>query len=85
MSSTRAHTLAAILLCGAASLVLAGVEARAQHHGHGHSQALEKSAKACNEPTLACATKVTPTFAADGSLWIAYAAAQHVMVARSAD
>jgi hypothetical protein len=84
MSSTRARTLVAMLF-GAASLVIAGAGAHAQHHGHGHSQALDKAANACNAPTLACATKVTPTFAADGALWIAYAAAQRVMVARSTD
>jgi hypothetical protein len=39
----------------------------------------------CNEPTLKCATKVTPTFGPDGALWLAWAAASKVLVARSAD
>jgi hypothetical protein len=40
---------------------------------------------ACAEPALACASKVTPTFAPDGSLWLAWAAAGKVSVARSLD
>jgi hypothetical protein len=39
----------------------------------------------CAEPTLRCASTVTPTFAPDGSLWLAWAAAGHVSVARSTD
>ena len=41
--------------------------------------------KLCAEPTLKCASKVTPTFAPDGSLWLAWAAAGKVSVARSLD
>ena len=41
--------------------------------------------QACEEPTLKCASKVTPTFAPDGSLWLAWAAAGRVSVARSID
>jgi hypothetical protein len=40
---------------------------------------------ACAEATLACASKVTPTFAPDGSLWLAWAAGGKVSVARSLD
>jgi hypothetical protein len=39
----------------------------------------------CAEPTLRCASTVTPTFAADGSLWLVWAAAGRVSVARSTD
>jgi hypothetical protein len=39
----------------------------------------------CAEATLRCATKATPTFAPDGSLWLAFMAAGRVLVARSAD
>src|SRR5215468_1455641 len=39
----------------------------------------------CADPGLACATTVTPAFAADGSLWLAWAAASRVSVARSRD
>jgi hypothetical protein len=53
--------------------------AEMSHGGH-HGGAPE-----CAEPTLRCATKVTPTFAPDGSLWLAWAAAGRVSVARSLD
>src|SRR5262249_12965647 len=39
----------------------------------------------CTQPALRCASSVTPTFAPDGSLWIAWAAAGHISVARSTD
>ena len=40
---------------------------------------------ACNEPALRCATKVTPTFAPDGTLWLAWMAGGQVSVASSKD
>src|SRR6516164_3815323 len=46
---------------------------------HGHPAA------ECADPGLACATTVTPAFAPDGSLWLAWAAAGRVSVARSRD
>src|SRR5262245_18543336 len=39
----------------------------------------------CTDPGLACATKVTAAFAADGALWLAWAAGGRVSVARSGD
>jgi len=48
-------------------------------HDHGGATS------ACNSPTLACATKVTPAFAADGTLWLAWMAAGIVSVAHSQD
>ena len=39
----------------------------------------------CADPGLACATTVTPAFAPDGSLWLAWTAASRVSVARSRD
>lgn len=39
----------------------------------------------CAEATLKCASKVTPTFAPDGRLWLAWAAAGKISVARSFD
>jgi hypothetical protein len=39
----------------------------------------------CAEPTLRCATKATPAFAPDGSLWLAFTAAGRVLIARSGD
>ena len=39
----------------------------------------------CMFPTLACATKVTPAFAMDGTLWLAFSAAGKVLVTHSPD
>lgn len=39
----------------------------------------------CREPSLACATKATPVFSRDGTLWLAWTAVGRVVVARSAD
>ena len=39
----------------------------------------------CSDATLRCAMVATPTFAPDGSLWVAWEAAGQVMVARSSD
>jgi hypothetical protein len=49
------------------------------HGKHGKPMA------ACTEPTLACATIVTPSFAPDGSLWVAFTANKQILVARSTD
>jgi hypothetical protein len=49
-------------------------------HDHAHAQK-----EACAEPTVRCALKVTPTFAPDGSLWLAFMAAGRVWVAQSRD
>jgi hypothetical protein len=43
------------------------------------------SEAACDEPTLRCASKVTPTFAPDGTLWLAWMAGGQVSVASSKD
>ena len=40
---------------------------------------------ACADAGLACATTATPTFAPDGSLWLTWAAAGRISVARSPD
>jgi hypothetical protein len=53
--------------------------ARAQmQHQHG-------SDAACGEPQLRCATKVTPAFASDGTLWLAWMAGGRISVANSHD
>jgi hypothetical protein len=70
-----------VLLAICASVVCAATAAAAQmahHHG-------AESDPKCADASLACATQVTPTFAADGSLWIAWAAHGTVSVARSPD
>lgn len=46
-------------------------------HSHGGSE--------CADTDLSCASTVTPAFAPDGSLWIAWAAGGRVSVARSPD
>jgi hypothetical protein len=43
------------------------------------------SEAACEEPALRCATKVTPAFAADGTLWLAWMAGGQISVASSKD
>jgi hypothetical protein len=48
----------------------------AMHHGNNG---------ACAGQSLACATSATPLFAPDGSLYLAWATADHVVVARSTD
>jgi hypothetical protein len=40
---------------------------------------------ACDEPALRCASKVTPAFAPDGTLWLAWMAGGQVSVAHSKD
>ena len=48
-------------------------------HQHGPAEA------ACGEAVLRCATRVTPAFAPDGTLWLAFMAGGQVSVARSID
>jgi BNR repeat-like domain len=40
---------------------------------------------ACDEPTLRCASKVTPAFGPDGTLWLAWMAGGQISVASSRD
>jgi hypothetical protein len=54
-------------------------------HMHGAATKTGKPMAACTEPTLACATLVTPHFAPDGSLWVAFTANKQILVARSTD
>ncbi|HVY57011.1 MAG TPA: sialidase family protein [Xanthobacteraceae bacterium] len=63
----------------ALAIVLSCVAAPAQM-SHQHA-----SEAACDTPELRCATKVTPTFAADGTLWLAWMAGGRVSVAASRD
>jgi hypothetical protein len=69
------------LACVVALLLYASGIASAQMSHHHHAA----TKQACEEPTLRCASKVTPAFAPDGSLWLAWAAAGKVWVARSVD
>jgi hypothetical protein len=71
------------MLCGkilaAVTLALWQTAACAQM-GHQHT-----SEAACDETALRCASKVTPAFGPDGTLWLAWMAGGHVSVASSKD
>ena len=43
------------------------------------------SEAACNETVLRCASKVTPAFGADGTLWLVWMAGGQISVASSKD
>jgi hypothetical protein len=68
-----------IALC-AASLFCAAGPAPAQMAGMHHA-----GSGACTGEALACASSATPLFAPDGSLYLAWATADHVAVAHSTD
>ncbi len=51
----------------------------------GEMRAPPASEAACEEPTLRCATKATPAFGPDGTLWLVWMAGGQVSVARSQD
>lgn len=65
----------------AATVLLAAWQTNAtaqMSHQHG-------AEAACGEPALRCASKVTPAFAPDGTLWLAWMAGGRVSVASSRD
>src|SRR5215510_7225946 len=62
------------------ALVLTGAATAQMSHQHQHA-----SEAACDTPELRCATKVTPAFAADGTLWLVWAAGRRISLARSKD
>ncbi|AMA61372.1 sialidase family protein [Bradyrhizobium sp. CCGE-LA001] len=64
-----------------AIIALAFVEAPAL----AQMRAPHASEAACEEPTLRCATKATPAFAPDGTLWLVWMAGGQVSVAHSQD
>ncbi|TWI70940.1 hypothetical protein IQ16_03354 [Bradyrhizobium huanghuaihaiense] len=66
-------------LLGIVAFALLPGMALAQMHGQHASEA------ACDEPTLRCATKVTPAFGPDGTLWLVWMAGGQVSVASSQD
>ena len=65
-------------LAFAAVLVMATAATAQMQHRHSDKNR-------CADASIACATKVTPYFAPDGSLWVAWMAGGHVSVARSTD
>jgi hypothetical protein len=68
------------LAIGASVLCAAGTVMAQMSHHHG-----AESDPKCADTSLACATQVTPTFAKDRTLWIAWAANKVVSVAHSSD
>jgi hypothetical protein len=66
------------LIAAAAFVVWQGGALAQMHHQHG-------SEAACDEPDLRCASKVTPVFASDGTLWLAWMAGGKISVANSRD
>jgi len=77
MRTTVTILRASFAATAAAVLWLGSVSAQMQHQ-HGRDAA-------CNEPELRCATKVTPAFAPDGTLWLAWMAGGRISVASSRD
>jgi hypothetical protein len=68
-----------ILSLASCIVLLSGLPAAAQMtHQHG-------AKPACEGTSLACAMKATPTFAPDGTLWLAWDAGGRISVARSLD
>ena len=63
-------------------LSVLGTSVAVGQSGHHHQKAERTS---CRTATLACASTATPAFGPDGSLWLAFAAGERVLVARSAD
>ena len=60
------------------SLCQTAAQAQMSHHQHA-------SEAACEEVELRCASKVTPAFASDGTLWLAWMAGGQISVASSKD
>lgn len=58
-------------------------------HGHGpqmtHGGMKPADEAGCADPTLACASTVTPFVGADGTVWVAFAAGKRVFVTHSSD
>lgn len=56
-----------------------------QGEAHAQMRAPHASEAACEEPALRCATKATPAFGPDGTLWLVWMAGGQVSVASSRD
>lgn len=74
----KTKTMKTVLTATAAFVLWQGVALAQMHHQHA-------SEAACEEPALRCAAKVTPAFAADGTLWLAWMAGGKISVASSRD
>lgn len=82
-------TAKAFLLTGLVALLLPFGSARAQmQDGRAHqhdAMAMHADPGGCEGPELACAVAATPVFAPDGTLFLTWATARTVSLARSAD
>lgn len=78
MHKTSASMFRTKSIAAAALVLWQGCASAQMHHQHG-------SEAACDEPALRCATKVTPAFAPDGTLWLAWMAGGKISVANSRD
>jgi hypothetical protein len=78
MQNRSANMLRTKLIAAAALVLWQGCALAQMHHQHA-------SEAACDEPALRCATKVTPAFASDGTLWLAWMAGGKISVASSHD
>ena len=66
-------------------LLAIAVSAFAQGPALAQMRAPPASEAACEEPTLRCATKATPAFGPDGTLWLVWMAGGQVSIASSQD
>lgn len=73
-----ATILRTTLAAAAAAIFWQGCAEAQMQHRHGADAA-------CDESSLRCATKATPTFAPDGTLWLAWMAGGRISVASSRD
>lgn len=77
----------AVLGGATAAVAMAGVlltaQAPASQGDAGHH--MGEASGGCTDTQLRCASSATPTFAPDGTLWVAWAAGNQVSVAHSAD
>jgi hypothetical protein len=78
MQNRTANMIRTTLIATAAFVLWQGCAAAQMQHQHG-------SEAACDEAELRCASKVTPVFASDGTLWLAWMAGGRISVASSRD
>jgi hypothetical protein len=78
MQNRTANMIRTTLIATAALVLWQGCATAQMQHQHG-------SEAACDEAELRCASKVTPAFASDGTLWLAWMAGGRISVASSRD
>jgi hypothetical protein len=78
--SSKAMLRGTIFVTVAFALWQSAAYAQMEHMNHQHA-----SEAACDEVDLRCASKVTPTFGPDGTLWLTWMAGGQISVASSKD